>query len=98
MEHLTTETYISIGTLMTLLGILKPMWDANKQLENRLTRMEGDLKHLETKQNDVDRDFEKLSKKLDLMETKINKIEGSLIRIETLLSTNKAILHPQKTP
>lgn len=98
MEHLTTETYISIGTLMTLLGILKPMWDANKQLENRLTSMERDLKHLETKQNDVDRDFEKLSKKLDLMETKINKIEGSLIRIETLLSTNKSILHPQKTP
>lgn len=97
MENFTTETYLSLGTLLTLVGILKPMWSANKELENRLTKIESDLKHLESKQTDVDKDFDKLSKKLDGVENKLSKIENSIVRIETLLSAQKP-LAPIKTP
>lgn len=97
MEHFTTETYLSLGTLLTLVGILKPMWSANKELENRLTKIESDLRHVESKQSDADKDFDKLSKKLDNLESKLSKIDGSIIRIETLLSTQKP-LAPIKTP
>jgi len=97
MEHFTTETYLSLGTLLTLVGILKPMWSANKELENRLTKIESDLRHVESKQTDADKDFDKLSKKLDNLESKLSKIDGSIIRIETLLSAQKPL--PQiKTP
>lgn len=80
-----TTLYISLGTFLTILGMLKPMFDANKMLENRLTRMESDLKHLESQQLDRDKDTDKISKKLESLETKISKIELSITRIETLL-------------
>lgn len=98
MEHLNTETYISLASLVTLLGILKPAFTAHKDLEAKMIKLESDLKHLESKQGDVDKDFEKLNKKIDGVENKLSKIENSIVRIETLLSTNKSILHPQKTP
>lgn len=98
MEHFTTETYLSLGTLLTLVGILKPMWSANKELENRLTKIESDLRHVESKQTDADKDFDKLSKKLDNLESKLSKIDGSIIRIETLLSASQKTLPQIKTP
>lgn len=80
------NAYISLGTLVTLLGILKPMWSANKELENRLTKMEGDLKHLQINQDQKNKDYDKISDKMENLEHKLSKIEISITRIETLLS------------
>jgi peptidoglycan hydrolase CwlO-like protein len=96
MEHLNTETYISLASLVTLLGILKPAFTAHKDLEAKMIKLEADLKHLENTQHDRDKDFDKLSKKIDGVESKLSKIENSIVRIETLLQ-QKSYLTSQPT-
>lgn len=98
MEHLNTETYISLASLVTLLGILKPAFTAHKDLEAKMIKLEGDLKHLESKQNDVDKDFDKLNRKIDGVENKLSKIENSIVRIETLLQSQKATSYISSQP
>jgi peptidoglycan hydrolase CwlO-like protein len=81
-----TNAYISLGTLVTLISILKPMWAANKELESRLSRMESEINHLKNESSNHDKLFEKLTDKIEDMSKSINKIENSITRIETLLN------------
>ncbi len=86
-----TQTYISIGTALAVLGLLIPIWQEKKDQEKRLASLEANIKHLETSIDNAKADAEKLEtkleKKIENIEDKLTSIAVAISRIETKLST-----------